>query len=932
MERTTNTNIAKNVTIGLAAGAAIAFGAGTQLTNVYAEEDVNALQAEENGNDELTTAENNYQLSQQETADRQTAVNEASGNKDTAEAEVKTAQTEVDAAMQEAEQAVQAVDAATAEVVNTQNALEETDLALQDAQAAETSSKEAVEAQKTVVEEESRKVDLDAYGTIETDLESAKADALKAETALKEAEAEQAQAETNKQDAETALDEAIIEQANAENEKVQAEADLENAENKVEEETQNVTKCEAELESAKQEYENAQTVESAKQAEADAAEKKAEFAQLDANIESAQNTVNSTNKSIDEAESSILVLSADAEAKRAEADSLKALAENATEQLAKGSIGYFESLGTTEGDKCVSALEKYEKNYSWMKAGEEGSATSLDNMLKALDYIDECNEIRKGLGLSELTVNDYLMALAQVSSDYNAFSGDFNHLAGTYLYSQNISGWSNPFAGWYTSEKKIFDQYAAQDATLESYRYSAINVSRYYPSIYAQTGHYLNIVDKTASTTGFAVATNGRSMKSTQNFDYSGSYAYRSTGVSTSAYREKLEAYISNLENASENYEKANTAAAEAETALSNAKNELGKLQDALLEAQDELQDAKDAKDAFVSANGTVDLEGKTFEQIKQELADQQNAYEQAKLNTKNMKEAVEAKQQALKDAQDSLDDASFAKTNAETALSDAEDKAAETKKAVDDAQIVLTDAENTVGEKTSLVEEGKKALDQAKAAVSEKEAVMEQYGDYYNAVKKLDSLKQAYQDAMQIREEAEAAMQEAKDAYADALEHYDAETADSNAKAEVLAEKKIALENAKQHAKEAREAYDLAIADLQIAQVNEEYARQALDSLKDERDLEDEIVQEAEKKGNIVHDHDVYVVRTVQKQESVHTAANAQIDEAESEPVAEPDETIYFESPNTGDSFSYMSLVGLFSANAALYYAVKKRKDAEEY
>lgn len=94
-------------------------------------------------------------------------------------------------------------------------------------------------------------------------------------------------------------------------------------------------------------------------------------------------------------------------------------------------------------------------NNAYYKDGtEQGNvrdATSLENMKTALEWIKECNELRKSHGLSELMVSDRLMAISQSNTNASAYILNHTHQFGV---GENLAwGYQNPFDGWYTEEK-----------------------------------------------------------------------------------------------------------------------------------------------------------------------------------------------------------------------------------------------------------------------------------------------------------------------------------------------------------------------------------------------------------------------------------------------------------------------------------------------
>lgn len=129
-----------------------------------------------------------------------------------------------------------------------------------------------------------------------------------------------------------------------------------------------------------------------------------------------------------------------------------AFEQNASAQIAKGSMGFFEKMGSTD---AVSAL-KNATYASYTNIGAANDATSLENMKQALAFMKECNDLRANHGLAPLKVTDYLMAVSQSNTNWSdnnlAHSGQFD-------VGENLAwGYADPFAGWYTKEKKLYDE------------------------------------------------------------------------------------------------------------------------------------------------------------------------------------------------------------------------------------------------------------------------------------------------------------------------------------------------------------------------------------------------------------------------------------------------------------------------------------------
>ncbi|MBQ5335477.1 MAG: hypothetical protein J6Z45_05980 [Oscillospiraceae bacterium] len=187
------------------------------------------------------------------------------------------------------------------------------------------------------------------------------------------------------------------------------------------------------------------------------------------------------------------------------------------DRYAQGSLGFFTFVGAKD---AVNVL-KTAKYASSTKIGTESDATSLANMAKAFDFMRECNQLRANHGLKPLVVTDRLMAIAQ--SNLNWSDKNIQH-SKQFNVGENLSwNYKDPFKGWYDDEKAT------------------------------NGGHYLNIINETYVTTGFAVCTAGRSGKYSvshgQVFEFSADKTYtvdeyekrfRSYSDSISAIRKQL--------------------------------------------------------------------------------------------------------------------------------------------------------------------------------------------------------------------------------------------------------------------------------------------------------------------------------------------------------------------------------------------------------
>lgn len=184
------------------------------------------------------------------------------------------------------------------------------------------------------------------------------------------------------------------------------------------------------------------------------------------------------------------------------------------DQLKKGSLGFFESRSSQAAVEAIN----WGMQQGYVSLNGENDSTQLTYMFDSLAYIDECNELREKNGLDPLTVTDANMAYSQVQIDWSD-----SHTAHSqfFMVGENLA-WnlSDPFDGWYTQEKALYDS-GVQD--------------------FSRIGHYLNIIKPDYQTTGFAVSTDpsgGWGISYSQVFDYSGS------GETVAQYRQDLKDYI----------------------------------------------------------------------------------------------------------------------------------------------------------------------------------------------------------------------------------------------------------------------------------------------------------------------------------------------------------------------------------------------------
>ncbi|MGN0274378.1 MAG: GBS Bsp-like repeat-containing protein [Chordicoccus sp.] len=212
------------------------------------------------------------------------------------------------------------------------------------------------------------------------------------------------------------------------------------------------------------------------------------------------------------------------------------------------------------GDTDIAEELKTDQGADYTHIGAEGDATSIANLKKALVFINRCNELREAEGLSALKVTNSCMEIAEVCANWSAIDmqhhGAFENLA-----------WSNdPYKQWYTSEKLNYEGKA-----------------NYYGG---ETGHYLNIVNKSIGITGYGFnSTDSSAPTNAQEFAYIGP---ESKPYTVSEYKTKLDEYLASVD----------AAAADKKAALESAQVALTDAQAKQTEAAANLAKAKAALEA----------------------------------------------------------------------------------------------------------------------------------------------------------------------------------------------------------------------------------------------------------------------------------------------------------------------------------------------
>lgn len=434
----------------------------------------------------------------------------------------------------------------------------QTDIDAADRQA--TDAQKKADAADTAISDAQKKAD-----RADEDAKKAASDKAAAEKELAAAKQQQATATGDK----TKADEAVnVAQAKLDAAR-QAEAKALEAKQKADAKVEQLSKDDGGLSDL------AAKLKAAKKAAADAAtaQQKAEQAQKDADKAVSDSSSNAEAKQ-----------QAAADAK-SEADAKKEAADEAQDKLSQGAVAYFGDKGASQAVKVLTdpTVTEY---LDAIHNGAKGDATTLDNMIEALKFIQEANQLRAKEGLQPLKVSDTLMAQAMADADYA--NNNVNHPL-QFPASENLAwGYTDPFKGWYDTEKSMYEK-DMSDGVLDC---KASDGKPVKPCAY---GHYTTLVNPDLTLTGFGVSQNGNitgiggnthSQLFTENANGIGSDAGRIMDVD--AYLTDLTAYRDSLTGADAAYQTALSKSKQAAQDASDAAKALAAAQQSARKAAEE--------------------------------------------------------------------------------------------------------------------------------------------------------------------------------------------------------------------------------------------------------------------------------------------------------------------------------------------------------
>lgn len=495
-------------------------------------------------------------------------------------------------------------------------------------------------------------------------------------------------------------------------------------------------------------------------------------------LDDAKREVEAQQMNVDKAQS-------DVDAQQKIVNQLRMDKEQVSQKIALGSKGFFETYGYT------NALKVLEQNSKYTKIGDENDATSLENFKKAISMVRTGNALRTSddnfKGLDPLKVNAEMFAVSQVQVNQMAKT-EYGHTK-LYRVSENAAvEYEDPYAGWYTEEKAVYDYLQQKGWDINDIRDSQGNYidldkaneiveALDFPDIrWVQVGHYTNMLNSKYNVTGTAwiegKTSNGYRRNSNQVF-----YRLNPASLLTiDEFESQFNEYYDSLMNADGAYEDANVVLnglknelyaqnalltqktndqkvteqnkVNAENKLNSAKNEVGRLEGIVKEKQKNLDDLCSEEATSNIINEIQNLKALKSNKESLDLVVAQQDVENAKkemaeanVNVNNKETLVMNAQMELDKRNGILEEVNKGLETAYNNLKISKNVLKEKESALNDANTVLSEKElsvlskeNEVGYVNESLKSISRDLDVADRVAESKKAEMDTINNNYEA------------------------------------------------------------------------------------------------------------------------------------------------------------------------------------------------------
>ena len=500
-------------------------------------------------------------------------------------------------------------------------------------------------------------------------------------------------------------------------------------------------------------------------------------------LDKAKKEVEAQQMNVDKAQS-------DVDAQQKIVNQLRVDKEQVSQKISLGSKGFFEAYGYT------NALKVLEENSveigKYTEVGAENDATSLENFKKAIAMVKMGNTLRTTddnfKGLNPLKVSAKMFAISQVQVNQMAKT-EYGHTR-LYNVSENIAvGYDDPYVGWYTEEKAVYDYLQKKGWDINDIRDSQgnyIDVDKAneivkacnLPDIpWVQTGHYTNILKSRYVGTGTAwiegYTSNGHHKHAGQVFS---SQCSLDSLLTIDEFESQFNTYYDSLMNADGAYEDANVILNQlkgelykqnalltqktndqkvieqnkvnAENKLNSAKNEVGRLESVVRKKQKNLDDLCSEETTSNIVNEIQNLkalksnkESLDLVVARQEVENAKKEMAEANVNVNNKEGLVKNAQMELNKRNEILEESNKGKETAHNNLKISEAVLKEKGKALEDTKKVVFEKQSNVTSKeremdcaSELLDGISKDLSESRKAEEIKKVEMNNINENYQA------------------------------------------------------------------------------------------------------------------------------------------------------------------------------------------------------
>lgn len=745
-------------------------------------------------------AAKNLEQAKKDLADKQAKLDEVKDklsklDKNTIDTDLETAKKEQESAKTAYDTAKAASDAATSKLKDANSDLESKKALYDAANSAYNAANLEVTKKQNAVNEAQKNVDSFTGSDAQTN----------AQNELNQANAELIDAQNAAANAQTALDHATKELSDAQSAQTTAQSNYNQSVNDFESASVALETATKKQSDAQKAYDEADT--NAKKNQNVIDDLNTQKVQCEADVSAAQTAL--TN-----AQNAYKLNKSEKEVAQAELDKFVSANQTTIDQINKGTQGFFEYVNKDLGQLTAKVFDKNDSYYGkiaqYVQLGQEGDATSLDNMEAVIPYLYKMNTIREKHGLNTLKISMFQMALAQANSDWAQThighsgivkNGNYGH------FSENLAwGKVDPYTGWYDAEKAysdFIDNYKVNhpQASDEEIAKAAQQAGVYTYSSGGSIGHYKNIIYPGINYFGMGHSSQG-AYQGNYSQDFSTNPApSKDVTMTVDQFEAKVNEYKTQIDTVNKEYKakqdavknasdnKDYSAVEKAQKALNNANAKLTDIKtqlDAPTTKQKELDSkVKSTKDALDLANTDV-VSKKATKGTAQALKNQNlAALDIAKSN-------VETKEKGLKTATSNKTTADQSVESKKAKVKSLKDKITNWNSSKEDAKKQLKDAKAASDSANTALESAASLLAQQDLALKNANDALTAYNEALNAVEDANADVKAQAKLVERytldQEKAKAHMQKTSDEIAEFLENKKTLNANIDSQKKVLA------------------------------------------------------------------------------------------------------------------------------------------------